>query len=94
MLWTAGWSALALAAFYYVIDVLGFVRWSLVLVVIGVNAITIYMAARFIDFAAIAELVFGPQKQHIHPALFAALPLAIEWVLLYALYRKRLFLRV
>jgi predicted acyltransferase len=94
VLWTAGWSALALAAFYYVIDVLGFVRWSFVFVVIGVNAITIYMAERFVDFAAIAAIVFGPQKQHIHPALFAALPLAIEWVLLYVLYKKRLFLRI
>ena len=58
-LWTSsyvlvagGWSLLLLAPLLRVIDVSGSAAWAFFFVVIGVNAITIYVASRFIDFDA------------------------------------------
>ena len=57
ILWTStfvlvagGWSLLLLALFYTIIDVIGLRAWAFFFVVIGVNAITIYVAARIIPF--------------------------------------------
>ena len=59
VLWAGGWSLLLLGLFYLVIDVWGWRKWAFFFVVIGANAITIYMACRFIDFAAVGKLLFG-----------------------------------
>ena len=92
VLWTAGLSLLLLSAFYQVIDVWGVRRWAFFFVVIGTNAITIYMLGAFVDFDALAALVFVERK--LHPAMFAVLAIGIRWALLFALYQKRIFLRV
>ena len=93
--WTAGWSLLALATFYWVIDVRGWRAWSFPLVVVGTNAITIYLLHRFVDFGAVANLlVGGASPGALHPALLPAGALALEWVLLWWMYKKRIFLRV
>ncbi|MDD5305665.1 MAG: DUF5009 domain-containing protein, partial [Elusimicrobia bacterium] len=44
VLYAAGWSFLMLALFYLVIDVWGFRKWTLFFIVIGMNAIAVYMA--------------------------------------------------
>ena len=56
---TGGWCLALLATFYTVIDVLGFRRWSFFFTVIGMNAITIYMMARFVDFERISNFFLG-----------------------------------
>jgi predicted acyltransferase len=91
-LWTAGWSLLLMAIFYLVIDVWGWKKWAFFFVVIGANAITIYMAARFIDFTAVGELLFG--RAPIPKALLPSTAIVVEWLLLYVLYRSRTFLRL
>lgn len=92
---TAGGSALLLALFHWLIDVRGWHAWSFPFVVIGTNAITIYMLGSFIDFDGIGALLLGgPVAWRFHPSLLPLVTLALEWVLLYALWRKRLFLRV
>lgn len=93
-LWCAGWSALLLAAFYFAIDVRGWRRWAFPLQVIGVNSITIYMLARFVDFDALAGLALGQEPARLHPVLLAGGGLALEWLLLWWLWRRRIFLRV
>ncbi len=59
VLWAGGWSLLLLALFYWVIDVCGWKKWAFFFVVIGVNAITIYVGHQFIDFASIGKLLFS-----------------------------------
>src|SRR5664279_2450514 len=56
-LWTSsfvlnvgGISLLLLALFYYIIDVLGYVRWSFFFRIIGMNSILIYMSGKFINW--------------------------------------------
>lgn len=93
----AGWSLVFLAAFYFVIDVLKLRRWALFFVVIGMNSIFIYMASRFIDFKYAATFFFGGALKHAglyQPLLFAISVLLVAWLLLYFLYRKRIFFRV
>jgi predicted acyltransferase len=103
-LWTSsfvllagGWSLLLLAGFYGVIDGLGWRSWAFPLVVIGVNAITIYVVPRFIDFRKASEFFLvgvldksGPYE----PIVAAAGFLLAEWLFLFFLYRHRIALRV
>ena len=108
-LWTSsfvlvagGFSLLLLALFYAIIDVLGFRRWAFFFVVIGANAITIYVVPRFVDFKHIAAFFLGGVyriagenvSHNFELVLVAAGVLAAEWLFLLYLYRNRIFLRV
>jgi len=91
---TAGWSLILLALFYWIIDVLGYEKWSFPLVVIGMNAITAYLAVRFISFQQVAELIFQRGESAFHPALFGCFGFLLEWLILAGMYRRKWFLRV
>jgi predicted acyltransferase len=103
-LWTSsyvlvagGWSLLLLAFFHLAVDVLGFRRWAFFFVVIGANAITIYVVPRFIDFSKAADFFLGGLVRHsgsFEPVLKTAGVLAAKWLFLLFLYRKRIFLRL
>lgn len=65
-LWTSsyvlvagGWSLLALAAFYWAIEMRGWRGWCVPFVWIGMNPITLYMATALVDFGRIASLLVG-----------------------------------
>ena len=98
VLWAAGWSFLLLAAFYALIDVAGFRRWAFPFVVIGANAITAYMGARFIPFQRIAENVVGGLAALVGhpwgPVLISFTTLLILWLVLYHMFRHKIFLRI
>ncbi len=91
---TVGWSLLLLAFFYLVVDVWKLRKWTLPLVVIGANPLAIYMAVRFIDFQAIAELVLGDAASRLHPTLVGSAGFGLAWLILYLMYRNRIFWRV
>jgi predicted acyltransferase len=97
VVYCAGWSLLALALFYLVIDVWGRTAWAFPFVVIGSNPILIYVAWEFVDFRATTHKLFdgalrrtGPYQ----PVLFACAVSLMVWLLLYVLYRRRIFLKV
>ena len=92
-----GWSAILLAAFYGVIDGVGWKRWAYFWVVIGLNPITIYMGQRLIDFDKIGENLFGGLAKHSGlwaPVVLVAAILAIKWLCLHFLHRQRVYLKV
>jgi predicted acyltransferase len=92
-----GWSLLLLALFYTIIDVVGWRAWSFYFVVIGVNAITIYVASRIIPFSQMSQFLLGGAARlsgSFQPVLLAMGTVAIEWLLLLHLYRNKIFLRV
>lgn len=92
VLWCAGWSAILLALFHLVIDVLGWRRWAHPFVVLGANAITIYLLQRFVPFERIAA---GMTDWLVESALVVAvLGLGLRWLVLWGLYRRGWFLRV
>ena len=102
-LWTSsyvmlagGWSMLLLAAFYWIIDVRSYQKWAFPFIVIGMNAITIYMANRFVDFGGFTEQFIRGIVNYVadYKALFTVISIfAVKWLFLYFLYRQRLFLK-
>ncbi len=97
VLFAAGWSLLLLALFYTVVDVLKFRRWAYFWVVIGANAITIYFGSRVVDFEKIARFFLGGTIEHagtLGPIIAAVGTVGCEWVVLWMLYRNKVFLRV
>ena len=92
------YSVLAFALFYYIIDVLGWKRWSLFFTVIGMNSITIYLGQRFINFSYTSEKLFGGlvklMPENSQEFFTKAAYIAVCWLFLYFLYRKRVFLKV
>lgn len=91
---TAGWSLILLSIFYWIIDVLGWRGWAFPLIVIGMNAITIYLACRFIDFQTVAAFFLERGQSAMHPAIFGCMGFCLEWFVLYLMYRNKWFLRV
>lgn len=95
--YAGGLSLLLMAAFYLLIDVLKFAKWSFPFQVIGMNAITIYMLARLFNFQYISQVLLGGVASQLGafemPILDIGM-LLIEWLLLFYLYKKRIFLKV
>ncbi len=104
ILWTSsfvlvagGWSLLLLAFFYALIDVIGWRTWAFFWIVIGANAITIYVVPRFVDFEKIAEFFLTGTAQSVgdwKTLVLVAGALAAKWLFLLFLYRQRIFLRL
>jgi predicted acyltransferase len=93
----AGWSLLFLALFYAVIDVWRLRAWAFPFVVIGSNSIFIYMSEKFIDYSYTAHFFFDGVLQRtgrFQPLLWAIAVVLVAWLLLWLLYKKRIFLRV
>lgn len=96
VLYSAGWCLLLLALFYWVIDVQGYKKWAFFLVVIGMNAITIWVGQRLIDFEFTANALFGGFSQYlgiIAPIFLTFSILMIKWLFLWFLYRQKIFLK-
>lgn len=99
-----GYSAILLAAFYWVVDVLRFQRWCQPFVWMGMNSITIYLASKVIDW--FSESAWGLIGKDAHAwleqniaqgfgqLLIAVTSLLLAFGLVYWLYRRRIFLRL
>jgi heparan-alpha-glucosaminide N-acetyltransferase len=100
VLYSGGWCFLFLAAFYTVIEILGWKRWSFPLQVIGMNSIVAYCVANISD-TVVDRLSdhFGWNLEHGNSSpnsllVNGAVALLLIWLLLYALYRRRIFVRI
>ena len=92
------YSVAMMAIFYYIIDVRGWQKWTLVFRVVGMNSITIYLAQRFINFSGISNFFIGGFAGLL-PEQWASVVtqagfVAACWLFLYFLYRKQTFLKV
>ena len=99
VLYAGGWSMILLFVFYFVIDVLGFKKWSMPFVWIGMNSILIYMAAHgIINFESTASYLFNGLIKYTpeawHMVWLGTGILIVQLVFLYFLYRKKWFLKV
>ena len=99
VLYTGGWSLLLLALFYFIIDVLGFKKWSMPFVWLGCNSILIYMAAHgVVNFMSTSEFLFGGTVQLVDAKwqeafLWIGVAL-IQFAGLYLLYKRKWFLKL
>ena len=93
---TAGISFLLLAVFYYIVDVMMWRNWIFFFRVIGLNSITIYMGRKIIDFKHASEFLLGWTSflGEYGSVIIAIGVIALEWLILYYLYKKKIFLRV
>lgn len=94
----AGFSLASFALFYWIIDVRGWKAWSFPFRVIGMNSITIFMAPRIINFSYARDFFLkGTMSLCSEPvARVVGLvgTLLLEWLFLYFLYRKKIFLKI
>lgn len=100
-LFSGGWCFLLLAGFYLVIDLWQRRRWAFPFIVIGMNSITAYCIAHLFD-----NFISGSLKTHLgqnafkclgapyEPLLHGAAVLLVFWLMLWWMYRKKLFLRI
>jgi predicted acyltransferase len=97
VLFSGGLCFMLLALFYLVIDVLGFRKWALGFVVIGTNAIAVYMAVHIINFRDIGGVFVRGLEKHIgnwYPFIYASAGFAIVWLILWWMYRKKTFIKI
>ncbi|UDQ97842.1 DUF5009 domain-containing protein [Lentisphaerota bacterium WC36G] len=95
---TAGISAMLMALFYLVIDVWKFRKMFFPFVLIGSNSIFIYMAYKAINFSHTSDFLFSGVI-NMFPKSFGGVLIALsvvvtEVLLLWFLYRKKIFFKV
>jgi len=107
-IWTPSWTLfsgglcfLFLAGFCWLIEVKGYRKWAFPLVVIGMNSIAAYLMAhlfeRFLMDSFRIHLgphVFQMFGTGVEPLMRGAAVLLAYWLMLFWMYRRRLFLRI
>ncbi len=107
-IWTPSWTLfsggaclLLLAAFSWLIDVKLWRKWSFPLIVIGMNSIAAYMIAHLFHrfFAESFRIHLGRDFFKIfggglEPFLMGAAVLLAYWLILFWMYRRKIFLRI
>ena len=99
VLYVGGFSLLFLTVFYILVDVWGFKKWAQPFVWIGSNSILIYLCAEgLVNFGHTANALFGGIINQTpivwQPVWQAASVTAIQLILLYWLYRKKIFFKI
>jgi predicted acyltransferase len=94
---TAGWACLMFLLFYWFIDVRGNRKGSLFFVVVGSNAVFIYMFSSIIPLHRwvsifTKNLVTGASG-HLEPLLRAIVVLTVEWLMLFWMYRNKILIK-
>jgi len=94
---SGGLSFMALALFYWIIDVLGHKKWAFGFTVIGMNSIAVYVATEIFDFRQVGNIFVGgllPRIGRWAPLVEASAAFVIVWLILYWMYRKKEFIRI
>ena len=98
---SAGWAALFLAGWYAAIDLRGWTRVAFPFLVVGVNSIAMYVIVHVADRYTMDALrihlgtaPFAWLGPTFVPVLIGFTALAIFWLILWWMYRRRLFLRI
>src|SRR5437588_13046419 len=107
-IWTPSWTLfsggacfLLLAGFSWVMDVKGHKKWAFPLVVIGMNSIAAYLIAHLFDrfFESsfrihLGENFFQFLGTGFDPLLRGMAVLLAYWIILFWMYRRKLFLKI
>jgi predicted acyltransferase len=92
---SASWAIGMFLFFYWAIDVLGYRKWAFPFVVIGMNALTAYLCDTFTKLSQIVAIFSKSPAEVLGLAgpLFSALAfLIMEWLILFWMYKRKLFL--
>jgi len=93
-----GISCALLALFYWMVDVKGWTAWSFYFRVIGANALVIYLSQAIVPWGTIGNAFLGALPKACSnpawPSLCTAFGrLAVSWLVLLFLYRRKIFVR-
>lgn len=95
---TVGLSIWLLAIFYLVIDVWKIQKWAVFFSVIGMNSIVIYLSTSLVQWQYVAKSVFGGliavAPEQWHSLLSICFLLCCQWLVLYWLYKRKIFIKV
>ncbi len=100
VLFSGGWCFLFLAAFHAILEAKFWKGWSFPLLVIGANSIAAYCIAHLFD-----GFIAGALNTHLGPGFFklfapydpflrGALVLLVLWLILFWMYRRKVFLKI
>ncbi len=107
-IWTPGWTLfsggacfLLLALFCWIIEQRGHRRWAFPLVVVGLNSIAAYMIAHLLEPFIVSSFrihlgqdVFALFGEGWEPLVQGAVVLTMYWLVLYWMYKRKLFLKI
>jgi predicted acyltransferase len=100
-LYSGGWVLLILSAFYASMDWKGWRRWAFPLVVVGMNSIAVYVMEwtmrGFVSDALdrhIGNLIPAITGPTFAPVLHGFLVILTFWLILFWMYRRKIFLRI
>jgi predicted acyltransferase len=87
-----------LGVVYWLVDVRGWIRWSFFFRVIGANAIAIYILQWAWSFPALSKKILGGVAG-LMPEVWGVVILqlgaiALRWLVLHFLYRRKIFVKV
>lgn len=94
---TAAYSLAMLAAFYWIIDVKGWRKWTFPLRVVGMNSIAIYMLGMTGVISALQKYCFAGLCEWSgvwSTLMWGSTTFLAGWLILYFLYRKNIFVKV
>ena len=94
---SSGYCFLLMGIFYLWIDCMGHNKHLTVLKVYGMNSITAYVVSHVISFKSISKSLFFGLEQYVgdyYQVIIQVSNVAILFIILYIMYRKKVFLRV
>jgi predicted acyltransferase len=97
VLYAGGWSLILLGVFYLLFDVLPLRVLAYPLIVIGMNAIAVYMATRVYDLRHISDIFVHGLAQWTgpwHDLVRGVGGLLVAWLILFFMYRRRTFIKI
>ena len=103
-LYSTGWACLMLAGFYGVIELAGLRRWAFPLVVVGMNSIAIYVLDKLTRAWLVKRLMvhlgsgiftlYGLVDTAFAPLVQSVMVMAIFWLVMYWMYRRKIFVKI
>lgn len=98
---SGGWSLIALAISYWIIDVKGYREWSRFFAIVGMNPLFIYLFAHvggsdlvFQVFKPFTFFLMGWTDEIYAKMLTSAVTWMFLWYICYWLYRRRIFIKI
>ena len=92
---SAGFACLMFLVFYWLADVRGYRRLAFPFVVIGMNAVAIYISQSIIPWSKTVAIFTHPLAGtlgSLTALVHAFIVLAVEWLVLYWMYKRKIFL--
>jgi len=92
---SAGFACLMFLVFYWLIDIRGYRKLAFPFLVIGMNAVAIYMSESIIPWSKTVAIFTQPLAGTLGsftPLFHAIAVLTVEWLVLYWMYKRKIFL--